>query len=373
MSIGTKIKQLRRERGITQEQLAEYLGITPRAVSQWECERTSPDISQLPLLANYFDVSADYLLGIDKARDEAETTAFLDEYNRLNNLGRSIDVFELTASIYKRYPNDFRVIEKYVWQLYQYPHYTEKPFGYVVHKEELYRLCQRIMDECTIDQLRYSAIGILSTLYQNDKLYEKAVEYCEKFPNTYYETRDEALESFYLASDTQKYTEYVKRNITAFTEYLAIKLQKYAYNVCRSYDSGSDEKLMVFEKAISLIKLIYEDGDYGFCHYILGELYISAANQYAMKQDYTKAAEYLDIGLGHARRYDELPEQVQHTSLAVRGYIFKKSNVNSGFEENDVRRELGYLATYGCYDGVRDEDWYRALIAKYEPYAKDHK
>ena len=48
-------------------------------------------------------------------------------------------------------------------------------------------------------------------------------------------------------------------------------------------------------------------------------------------------------------------------------------NVNSGFEENDVRRELGYLATYGCYDGVRDEDWYRALIAKYEPYAKDHK
>ena len=96
MSIGTKIKQLRRERGITQEQLAEYLGITPRAVSQWECERTSPDISQLPLLANYFDVSADYLLGIDKARDEAETTAVLDEYNRLNNLGRSIDVFELT-------------------------------------------------------------------------------------------------------------------------------------------------------------------------------------------------------------------------------------------------------------------------------------
>lgn len=38
MSIGTTIKRLRREKDITQEQLAEYLGITSRAISQWECE-----------------------------------------------------------------------------------------------------------------------------------------------------------------------------------------------------------------------------------------------------------------------------------------------------------------------------------------------
>ena len=50
MSIGSTIKRLRRERDLTQEQLAEYLGITSRAVSQWECDRTAPDISQLPAL-----------------------------------------------------------------------------------------------------------------------------------------------------------------------------------------------------------------------------------------------------------------------------------------------------------------------------------
>ena len=65
MSIGTTIKRLRRERDITQEQLAEYLGISTGAVSQWECDRTAPDITQLPLLANVFDVSADELLEID--------------------------------------------------------------------------------------------------------------------------------------------------------------------------------------------------------------------------------------------------------------------------------------------------------------------
>ena len=47
MSIGSTIKKLRRERDMTQEQLAEYLGITANAVSQWECDRTAPDISQV--------------------------------------------------------------------------------------------------------------------------------------------------------------------------------------------------------------------------------------------------------------------------------------------------------------------------------------
>ncbi|MBR0454317.1 MAG: helix-turn-helix transcriptional regulator [Clostridia bacterium] len=72
MSIGSTIKRLRREKDITQEQLAEYLGITSRAVSQWECDRTSPDISQLPALCHIFDVSSDVLLGIDIEKNNEE-------------------------------------------------------------------------------------------------------------------------------------------------------------------------------------------------------------------------------------------------------------------------------------------------------------
>ena len=53
MSIGSTIKRLRREKDITQEQLAEYLGITSRAISQWECDRTAPDISQIPALFTF--------------------------------------------------------------------------------------------------------------------------------------------------------------------------------------------------------------------------------------------------------------------------------------------------------------------------------
>ncbi|MBQ8276321.1 MAG: helix-turn-helix transcriptional regulator, partial [Clostridia bacterium] len=43
MSIGTTIKKLRRDRNMTQERLAEHLGLTANAISQWECDRTAPD------------------------------------------------------------------------------------------------------------------------------------------------------------------------------------------------------------------------------------------------------------------------------------------------------------------------------------------
>ncbi|MBQ7932727.1 MAG: helix-turn-helix transcriptional regulator, partial [Clostridia bacterium] len=70
MSIGTIIKKLCRERDMTQEELAGLLNLTPAAVSGWECDRNAQDISQLPLLAHIFSVSADVLLGIDVTAQE---------------------------------------------------------------------------------------------------------------------------------------------------------------------------------------------------------------------------------------------------------------------------------------------------------------
>lgn len=62
MSIGKNIKRLRQNRGITQEQLAGELHLSGQAVSKWENETTLPDISLLPLLAEYFGVTIDELM-----------------------------------------------------------------------------------------------------------------------------------------------------------------------------------------------------------------------------------------------------------------------------------------------------------------------
>ena len=61
-TIGKRISRLRREAGYTQDTLADVLGITPQAISKWECDITCPDISLLPALAKALGVTTDELL-----------------------------------------------------------------------------------------------------------------------------------------------------------------------------------------------------------------------------------------------------------------------------------------------------------------------
>lgn len=63
MRIGMNIKRLRQNKGVTQEQLGDVLGISSQAVSKWENESALPDILILPKLADYFGVSIDELMG----------------------------------------------------------------------------------------------------------------------------------------------------------------------------------------------------------------------------------------------------------------------------------------------------------------------
>lgn len=62
MTIGSKIKLLRTNKQITQEQLAAVINISGQAVSKWESDVSSPDISMLPILADYFGITIDELL-----------------------------------------------------------------------------------------------------------------------------------------------------------------------------------------------------------------------------------------------------------------------------------------------------------------------
>lgn len=77
-SMGKRIMMLRKRAGLTQEQLAEKLSVSPQAVSKWENDVSCPDITMLPLLAEVFDVSTDALLGripLDENDTEAEAEA----------------------------------------------------------------------------------------------------------------------------------------------------------------------------------------------------------------------------------------------------------------------------------------------------------
>ncbi len=71
MNIADRIQHLRKTKGISQEELADKIGVSRQSVSKWESEQTSPDIEKIILMSDYFEVSTDYLLkGIEIVADD---------------------------------------------------------------------------------------------------------------------------------------------------------------------------------------------------------------------------------------------------------------------------------------------------------------
>ena len=71
MSLGERIQQLRKARGLSQEQLADSLNISRQAISKWETDQSSPEIENILALSSLFSVSTDELLGNDTVKSDA--------------------------------------------------------------------------------------------------------------------------------------------------------------------------------------------------------------------------------------------------------------------------------------------------------------
>ena len=70
MTMADRIQSLRKTKGISQEELADQIGVSRQAVSKWESEQSNPDLEKVILLSEYFEVTTDYLLkGIEPKPD----------------------------------------------------------------------------------------------------------------------------------------------------------------------------------------------------------------------------------------------------------------------------------------------------------------
>ena len=62
MNLADRIQDLRKRRGLPQEELADKLGVSRQAVSKWESGQSTPDIERIILMSEFFEVTTDYLL-----------------------------------------------------------------------------------------------------------------------------------------------------------------------------------------------------------------------------------------------------------------------------------------------------------------------
>lgn len=104
--IGEQLKALRKEKQITQEALADVLGVSYQSVSRWELGVCYPDMELLPTIANYFGVSIDKLLSNDVDSKEADQQRFYDTLNAME-FG-SLEQLQFVEEYYHKYPDNDR-------------------------------------------------------------------------------------------------------------------------------------------------------------------------------------------------------------------------------------------------------------------------
>ena len=121
MEFNEKLQELRKNKGLTQEELAEILYVSRTAVSKWESGRGYPNIESLKDISKFFDVSIDDLLSGEKLIFIAEKENKTNMQNLCDWLFGFVDVFSLMLIVLPLYPN---TVEGFVYSV-NLLHYTQ--------------------------------------------------------------------------------------------------------------------------------------------------------------------------------------------------------------------------------------------------------
>lgn len=104
LNFAENFKRLRKEKGITQEKIADILEVSSQSVSRWELCICYPDIEMLPSIANYFGVTVDHLLSNDVLSKEREREFFWKKLDQLS-VG-TMETIDFIKEYCKKYPED---------------------------------------------------------------------------------------------------------------------------------------------------------------------------------------------------------------------------------------------------------------------------
>ena len=363
MSIGSNIKRLRVEKKITQEQLAEYLGITSRAVSQWECDRTTPNISLIAPLTNIFGVTADELLGIDieKSNEKIEEYLLKAKKARIEE-----DGLEKRTAILREanslFPRSYKIMERLANSLVC--EYSRKG---IKDYDEVFSICNRVLSECTDSFIRYEALYTLGCAYNYAEKREEMLEVAEQMPP--FEFCREFFMLYKMNGDKgwrerQKY-------LNSLTEQL---LETLGCLTVQTHDDGSfvysmEDRIEMLKQKVAIIELLYPDGDFhsmaqeaeGACS-LLASLYLQIGDTENCIYWLMKCCDYVI-------HFDTYYFEDKHTSPAFRRYCgggWIKENCLSHSAEF-----LDYLSSDKKFDKIRTDPRVENATKRLEMVAKN--
>ena len=259
MSMGKIIKRLRKEKYLSQEELAEQLNVSPQAVSKWETDTSLPDISQVVPLAHFFGVSTDILFGVQGEDYSEEIAAAHERYLKHQKWDFEIIYNELTELL-KKYPSNHTLLLDYI-------HVCDTMLGNKKgNRDEIFAEAER----CASILLTYShdfkvvqkTYSVMAQIYRAMKKFDKAEEYINILSPAWQDTQGTALAQLYLSTrETEKREYQLKENIRDL-------LNGLLYNIIHLGDNESFKKSPDNETAIKVYKKVEK-----IAHAVFGDDY----------------------------------------------------------------------------------------------------
>ena len=328
---GENLKKLRKEQELTQETLADFLGVSFQAVSKWERGETYPDITILPAISSFFGVSVDDLIGVSKTNNDKKINEYLELYDNMKNEDIS-SVFKKFQTARKEFPREFRILVRYMELLTAEKDSVYSP-EYVKTSHELMSIYENIQKHCTDDSIRIWSKRIICnhllrkydcTRPHEEKYLLQAEKIINELPTM---SNSKEYMSLSLIRDISKH--YSTHESTA--EELLYLLQNTIISYCY-YDKtfSAQYKIKIINSVQELFYSFYTDGNYGknWLHIIYN--YGHLGHLYFENGDKDNAIKNLRICAEQAKRLDEQPDTFKTVS---RFYETEKSFREKGMCE----------------------------------------
>lgn len=267
MTIGETIKFYRKEKELTQGQLAELIGVSTQAVSKWETDAGMPDISQIVPLAKVLEVTTDKLLGYTDAAYDKELKdirkVIEDRLNLVDNTEEAWELYRMSAGFFGKYPDvpdvALACLESYI-ELY-----FRKEIE--ATKEEFLENCERYSNSV----FRYGTDpdNICKTYYLVARAYElcgeggKAKEYMKNLPYVYGDREYWEAEIAFADKRYEEAMTGIKKSFSSKARFLTRCIRMTA-RIHREQvgGAGSEECLALNEYMLRLLDAFLSGGEY---------------------------------------------------------------------------------------------------------------
>ena len=175
IGIGEKIKSLRKERNISQEVLANYLGVSFQAVSKWENGYTMPDVMMIPAIASIFHVSTDELFDFNLYEVEKQVKEICDEAYKFRFDGDNEKAEQILREGLQRFPGNDAILNCLLYTL-----------DCKTRTDEVINLCKSLIESTKDDAIKYDACRMLASCYKETGREDLVKPTLEAIPEIYF-------------------------------------------------------------------------------------------------------------------------------------------------------------------------------------------